>query len=96
MFKLFIFFEFFLNFENVRFFEGRDDEGFNELEHHGVKVLALSRAENLQIITKLFLFVVVENGFGDGLNFLLDFFVEGVDTVIHKLEKDFFDLLFDG
>jgi hypothetical protein len=50
----------------------------------------------LQILTELLLLIVVENGFGDGLNFMLDFFVEGVDALVHEFEEDFFDLLFDG
>ena len=96
MFEIFIFLKLFLNFKDVRFFEWRYDKGLDELEHHWVKVFALSGAENLQILTELLLLIVVENGFGDGLNFKLDFFVEGVDALVHEFEEDFFDLLFDG
>jgi hypothetical protein len=41
VFELFVLFELFLNFEDVRFLKGRDDKGFDKLEHHGVKVIAL-------------------------------------------------------
>jgi hypothetical protein len=42
------------------------------------------------------LFIIVKNGFGDSLNFMLDLFVERVDALVHEFEEDLFDLFFDG